>query len=105
MKTTQFEQARETTEKPLLSVKKIQDWLVSYLAKHLEIAEDQVDIKLPFDRYNLDSAVTIGMTGELETLLDSTLDPTLVYDYPTIELLAQYLASGAEVSWQKDLHR
>lgn len=47
---------------------------------------------LPFDRYGLDSSVAVGLTGDLEDWLETKLDPTLLYDYPTIEGLSQHLA-------------
>jgi hypothetical protein len=34
------------------------------------------------------------MTGELENWLGSPIAPTLIYDYPTIEIFAQHLTEG-----------
>jgi acyl carrier protein len=34
------------------------------------------------------------MTGELENWLGYSIDPTLIYDYPTIESFAQHLTEG-----------
>jgi acyl carrier protein len=70
----------------------IQAWMVSYLADLLEVDPDELNVTIPFDRYGLDSSVAVGMTGDLETWLGTKLDPTLLYDYPTIESLAQHLA-------------
>lgn len=70
----------------------IQAWMVSYLAELLEIEPDEVDAKIPFDQYGLDSAAAVGMTGDMEDWLGQRLDPTLLYDYPTVEALAQHLA-------------
>lgn len=70
----------------------IQAWLVSYLAEVLEIESDQIDVTIPFERYGLDSSAAVGLTGDLEDWLLTELDPTLMYDYPTIEALAQHLA-------------
>lgn len=75
----------------------IQTWIVSYLADLLEIDPDEVNVKIPFDRYGLDSAVAVGMTGDLEDWLERKLDPTLLYDYPTIETFAQHLAEEFKV--------
>lgn len=105
MHNLKVESTNETSLRNLLSGTEIKEWLVSYLAKELEITPLEVDVTLPFDCYNMDSAITIGMVGDLESLLGCTLDPTLVYDYPTIELLAQHIGSGAGVSWQKKLSR
>ena len=84
-------QSTEITKKKLPTSAEVQDWLVSYLANLLEIDLDQVDVTVSFDRYGLDSATAIGMTGNLEEWLGYELDPTLIYDYPTIKALAENL--------------
>ncbi|BDA68882.1 phosphopantetheine-binding [Calothrix sp. PCC 7716] len=71
----------------------IQAWVASYLAELLEIDASEVDTTIAFDRYGLDSSVAVGLTGDLEEWLDIKLDPTLLYDYPTIETLSRHLAS------------
>ena len=63
----------------------VQNWIVNYLAELLEVDPDSIDVKIPFDRYGLDSSAAIGMTGELEDWLGTEIDPTLLYDYPTVE--------------------
>lgn len=70
----------------------IQEWIVDYLSKVLETSADEIDITVPFDDFALDSATAIGMTGELEDWLGKPVDPTLVYDYPTVEQFSQCLA-------------
>ncbi|KAB8335316.1 acyl carrier protein [Scytonema tolypothrichoides VB-61278] len=82
----------ESALKQSLTAAKIQAWLVSYLAEELEIEPDQIDVKTLFDRYGLDSSAALAMTGDLEDWLGFEIEPTLVYDYPTIETLAQYLS-------------
>jgi acyl carrier protein len=76
------------------SVIEIQQWIVAYLAELLAVDSEAVDVKIPFDRYGLDSSAAIGMTGELENWLGYSIDPTLIYDYPTIESFAQHLTEG-----------
>lgn len=75
----------------LLSIEEIQSWIVAYLAELIEIDPDEIDPAIPFDRYGLDSSVAVGMTGDLEDWLERELDPTLLYDYPTVEALASHL--------------
>jgi acyl carrier protein len=87
-----IKQSTEITKKKSPTPAEVQDWLVSYLANLLEIDLDEVDVTVSFDRYGLDSATAIGMTGNLEEWLGYELDPTLIYDYPTIEALAENLA-------------
>ncbi|MBD2208743.1 acyl carrier protein [Calothrix sp. FACHB-156] len=82
-----------TNDKNIYSYEQIQDWLVAYMANILEITPDEVDVKMLFDEYGLDSSMVVGMIGDLENWLGCDLDPTLVYDYSTIEALAQHLGS------------
>ncbi len=70
----------------------IQAWLVSYLADLLDMDSDEIDITLPFNRYDIDSSASVGMTGDLEKCFGRKLEATLLYDYPTIELLVRYLS-------------
>ncbi|MEL6606584.1 MAG: acyl carrier protein, partial [Cyanobacteria bacterium J06614_10] len=39
----------------------------------------------------LDSSAAIGLTGDLEDWLGQSVDPTLLYDYPTVDALVAYL--------------
>ncbi len=81
-------------QKNLPTAAEIQTWLVSYTAKLLELEPDEVDVTIPFDCYGLDSAVAVGLAGDLETWLDREQEPTLVYDYPTIEALTRHLVES-----------
>ncbi|HEX8967755.1 MAG TPA: beta-ketoacyl synthase N-terminal-like domain-containing protein, partial [Chloroflexota bacterium] len=75
----------------------IVDWLVNRLAEQLELSSTELDIRAPFTSFGLASRDALVLSGELEEWLDRTLSPTLVYEYPTIESLAQFL-SGASIS-------
>lgn len=75
----------------------IQAWLVSYLGELMEIEPDEVDVRSSFERYGLDSSAAVGMTGDLEEWLGYELDPTLIYDYPTIEALAEHLSEENKI--------
>ncbi len=73
-------------------VEPIQEWMVDYLSKLLQISRDEIDVSSPFDRFGLDSAALVGMTGDLSDAFGIDVDPTLAYDYPTIEKFAQQIA-------------
>lgn len=72
----------------------IQDWLSSYLAQLLEIELEEIEPQTPFERFGLDSSAMVVLSGDLQEWLGRKLDPTLLYDYPTIETLAEYLANS-----------
>lgn len=74
---------------------KIREWLVSYMSYLLEIEPEQVGVETTFARYGLDSSAAIVLTGDLGDWLGIQLEPTLVYDYPTIAALADHLAEAS----------
>ncbi|KYC36940.1 AMP-dependent synthetase [Scytonema hofmannii PCC 7110] len=78
--------------KPTFTEKEIQTWLISHLALYLNIPPDEIDIQEPFTAYGLDSAVAVSMTGELGQWIGCELAIILFWEYPSIEILAQYLA-------------
>lgn len=92
-----LENVKSSATKTVPAAAEIQAWIVSYLAELLEIDPEEVNVTIPFDRYGLDSSVAIGLTGDLEDWLSRKLDPTLLYDYPTIESLAHHLAEELKV--------
>ena len=68
----------------------IRRWLLAKLQEELESATP-VDARRPLTDYGLESQVAIGVTGDLEDWLDLELDPTIFFDYPSIEELADHL--------------
>ena len=79
---------------PTRSPGEIQDWIVSYLARHLNSHPDEIEVDVPFEQFALDSASAIEMTGYLEDWLGHRVDPMTVFDYPTISEMAEYLGGG-----------
>lgn len=86
------------SSKDSVTTVEIQAWLVSYIADLLEIEPAQVDVTIPFDRFGLDSSAAVGITGDLEEWLDFEFEPTLLYDYPTIEALTKCLAEECQAT-------
>jgi acyl transferase domain-containing protein/acyl carrier protein len=74
------------------SAEVIQAWLVSKLSERLGIDAQDIDIREPFASYGLGSTEAVSLAGELAAWLGRKLSPALVYEYPTIEALARYLA-------------
>ncbi|MBW4630466.1 MAG: AMP-binding protein [Iphinoe sp. HA4291-MV1] len=86
-------QADGESFKPALTEEAITTWLVSHLALSLRVSPDEIDIQEPFAAYGLDSSVAVSMTGELAQWIGCELEPTLFWEYPNIETLAQHLAA------------
>lgn len=74
------------------SVVEIQQWLLIWLSKELEFDASNVDIQEPFVNFGLSSRQAVILAGDLEDWLGMTLEPTLLWEYPTIQELSEYLA-------------
>jgi acyl carrier protein len=75
-----------------MTAEDIQNWLASQIAEQLGVEVDEIDIKLPFDSYGLDSAKTMSIANLGNQYFGLQLSPILLWNYPNIESLSQYLA-------------
>ncbi len=75
----------------------IESWMVERLAALMELGHDEIDVRIPIERFGLDSRSTVGMTGELEDWLGIELPATLLWDYPTIAEASAFLAEEARL--------
>ena len=82
----------------------ISAWLISRLAELLKLKTHEIDIHKDLTDYGLNSIEAVNFSGDLENFLGRRLSPTLLWDYPTIEALTEYLASDtAEVPAAKEI--
>ncbi len=70
----------------------ITEWLKAHLAPLLRCTPEDVDATTRFDALGLDSATAVRVTMDLEDWLGRSVDPTLLYDHPTIQQLAEAIA-------------
>ena len=61
------------------------------LAQMCGITPDEVDPDRPLEEHGLSSRDTVALAGYLETVLGRSLPPTLVWEYPTVNRLAEAL--------------
>ncbi|WP_414582083.1 AMP-binding protein [Scytonema sp. PCC 10023] len=83
----------------------IQAWLLSNLAMYLKVQPNEIDIREPLTRYGLDSSVAVSLMAKLAEWLDCKLSVTIIWQYPTIAALAEYLAkksSQTQLASQED---
>ena len=83
------------SEKP--SATEIETWFISYLAELLELEADEIDVNSSFQSYGLSSAEGVGMIGDLGDWLGESLNPALIYEYPSIATLSAQLAQKVPV--------
>ncbi len=81
---------------PKHTTQSIQSFLLGRIAAMLEMDAFAIDPRQPFTYYGLGSVQAVSLTGDLETFLNRKLSPTLAWDYPTIELLSNFLAGDSQ---------
>jgi natural product biosynthesis luciferase-like monooxygenase protein len=77
----------------------IQRWLVNKLAERMQLSPERLDPGQSFVRYRLDSLAAVELSGELGEWLGRAVSPTLIYDYPSPDVLARHLA-GEQIAKQ-----
>jgi malonyl CoA-acyl carrier protein transacylase len=75
----------------ILTINNLRDWLVNNLADMMQIKKESIDVTESFAVYGMDSLKAVQLSGDLETLLDKELPTTLVYDYPNVNSLTNFL--------------
>ncbi len=66
-------------------------WLAELIAKYVRRAPEEIRPDVPLAEYGLDSVYALTLAGDIEDHLGLSIEPTLMWDYPTIETLAQAL--------------
>ncbi|MFF1871321.1 acyl carrier protein [Kitasatospora herbaricolor] len=66
-------------------------WLVDRIAVYLRRSPGEIDPTVPLAEYGLDSVAALSLCGDVEEDFDLVLEPTVAWDYPTVEALAAHL--------------
>jgi len=82
---------------PEAAAAEIQQFLIVELARRLEVDPEAIDPRQPFERYGLDSLHALRLAVELEERIGRKLPTTVLWDYPSIESLAKYLAFELDI--------
>jgi acyl carrier protein len=80
----------------MVEAPEIQTWLVEKIAVRTGLDKEEVRPDRFFDEFDLDSTEALVLAGELEEWLGFELAPTALWYFPTIEKLAEHVASEAE---------
>ncbi|WP_035951409.1 acyl carrier protein [Parafrankia sp. EUN1f] len=70
-------------------------WLSDQVAASLGLDPAEIDIDQPLVDLGLSSRDAVAMTSDLEDLLDTALEPTLLWQHTTLAALARRLAAPA----------
>jgi phthiocerol/phenolphthiocerol synthesis type-I polyketide synthase C len=80
------------------TAKEIAAWVVSHLSEDIGLPRTEIDTSRQFAHYGMDSVHAIRLTAALGAWLGREVPPTLPYDYPTIDLLTQYLTDDVQIA-------
>jgi len=71
----------------------IEEWIVSYIADLRGIRKEKISRTTVLNKYGLDSASAVTLSGDLMDWLKCDVDPTLLYEHPTIERAAAHIVA------------
>jgi acyl carrier protein len=74
-----------------MTLEDIQDWLATQIAEQLGRKPEEIDIKLPFDSYGLDSVQIVSITNLGKQYFGLEISPLVLWNYPNIESFSRYL--------------
>ena len=78
-------------------------WLRQWVVSEMKLDSAAVDAGKPLVSLGMDSVHAMMLVGDLEELLDRSLQPTLAWDHPTIDRIAAFLATAPSDSVEEDL--
>ena len=68
------------------------DWLTNRVAAYLGTKPAAIATDVPFGDYGLDSVFALDLCTDLEHEFGILAQPTIAWDYPTIDAIARHLA-------------
>jgi acyl carrier protein len=77
-----------TTRRP------IQRWLTTRLGSYLAVPETAIDPLVPLAEMGVDSVHAISLVGDVEAHFDIDVEPTLIFDYPTLSHIAEFIGAA-----------
>lgn len=84
---------KELLQKPDIKVDydKLKDWVLSKIGEMLNIKREEINLNAPFTEYGINSSQAVTFVGELEEKLNDSLPATLLWEYPTLNKLFNFL--------------
>jgi acyl carrier protein len=74
-----------TNRRPILH------WLTARLASYLEVPATTISPMVPLAEMGVDSVHAISLVGDVELHFDIDVDPTMIFDYPTLSHIADFI--------------
>jgi len=81
-----------TTDRPVPPPAQLRDWLTARVAHYLERSPAEIDPDTTLVGYGLDSVYALTLCGDIEDEYGIEVDPTLAWDYPTVNAIVGVLS-------------
>ncbi|MEV5071090.1 acyl carrier protein [Microbacterium sp. LMI12-1-1.1] len=72
-----------------LTATEIEQWLVGRVVAYGKMQADDFTVDTPLAELGLDSVYALTLCGDIEDEFELEVDPTIVWDHPTIRELAE----------------
>ncbi|WAT23108.1 SDR family NAD(P)-dependent oxidoreductase [Bacillus halotolerans] len=69
------------------------EWLVTIFSDELKIGAEDLETDEPFQEYGVDSIILAQLLQQINQKLKGDIDPSILFEYPTIESFAKWLIS------------
>ncbi len=76
----------------------IRHWLLDNISQRIGITVEDIDTQQPLVLYGIDSVTALTLSGELAEWLNWQFPPTFIYDYPSINALANHIAAELDAT-------
>ena len=73
------------------STESLHSWLAARIAAYVQRSPEEIKPEVPLTEYGLDSVYALTLVGDIEDYLGLSLDPTVMWDHPTIAALTHNL--------------
>lgn len=74
------------------SAEAVREWLTGQIAGYVQRPAAEIRSDLPLAEYGLDSVSAMTVCLDIEEHLGLSVEPTLVWDHPTVDALSDALA-------------
>ncbi len=75
-------------------IRKTEEWLKELFSEESRIDQDQLETDVLFQDYGVDSIILAQLLRRINRNLSASLDPSILYEYPTIQSFANWLLEG-----------
>ena len=69
----------------------LQAWLAQRVATYVRRSPEEIEPDVPLAEYGLDSVYALTLSGDIEDYLGLSLEPTVMWDHPTLGMLVKAL--------------